>query len=132
MAFSLRFEDNAERRQRLRLAQQSRKRRARDTDASPHHLEPSDHQFASVSAMAASANAFVPDAWSLIALLDPEVLQGVRHPRSHNQPIVLAFLAVVPWNPKKYCRCVSLDISIGYSSAVATAGTAWNGTRLWL
>jgi len=60
MAFSLRFEDNAGRRQRLRLAQQSRKRRARDTDASPHHLEPSDHQFASVSAMAASANGFVP------------------------------------------------------------------------
>jgi hypothetical protein len=55
MAFSLRFEDNAGRRQRLRLAQQSRKRRARETDASPHHLEPSDHQFASVSAMAASA-----------------------------------------------------------------------------
>src|SRR5947209_19679169 len=90
MTFSLRFEDNAERRQRLRLTQQSRKLRARDTHVSPHHLEPSDHQFASVSAMAASANAFVPDAWSLIVLLDPEVLHGARHPRSHNHAIVLA------------------------------------------
>src|SRR5256885_10322033 len=100
MAFSLRFEDNAWRRQRLRLAPQSRKLRARNTDVSPHHPRPRDHQFASVSAMAASANAFVPYAWSLIALINPWLLQGVRPPRSHNQPLVLAVLAVVPSNPK--------------------------------
>jgi hypothetical protein len=103
MAFSLRFEENAERRQRLRLAQQSRKRRARDTDASPHHLEPSDHQFASVSAMAASANAFVPDAWSLIALLDLEVLQGVRHPTQPQPAHSACVFGRRSMEPEKYC-----------------------------
>jgi hypothetical protein len=34
MTFSLHFEENAERRQRLRLAQQSRELRARDADIS--------------------------------------------------------------------------------------------------
>jgi hypothetical protein len=44
---------------------------------------------------------------------------------------VLAYLAVVPWNPKNIAARVSFDISIDYGSALATAGTAWNGTRLW-
>src|SRR5436190_7573922 len=128
MAFSLRFEENAERRQRLRLAQQSRKLRARNTDVSPHHPgpvtinSPASPQWLQAPMPSSRTNDNRP------ACRPP----SHRHPRSHNQPIVLAFLAVVPWNPKKYCRCVSLDISIGYSSAVATAGTAWNGTRLWL
>jgi hypothetical protein len=32
--------------------------------------------------------------------------------------------------PEKYCGHGSVEISIGYGSALATAGTAWNGTRL--
>jgi len=127
MAFSLRFEENAERRQRLRLAQQSRKRRARDTDESPHHPQRGDHQFASVSAMAASANAFVPYERQPPRLPSSQPPAPTQPQPAHSACV----LGRRSMEPEKYCGRVSFDISIDYGSALATAGTAWNGTRLW-